>query len=405
MSKSNIDQSSLKGRSASSEKQAKHLAIADYVRRQIEESNLPPRHMLESEAELCERFDVSRGPVRQALLSLEREGRIYRVSGRGSFVADPAGVPLAGTAGNDAHQIQQTHQVQQSTRLWVFPVGDYSSTSYMLEGLLRGIDQKAAEYGVALTVGSLASTGGIRSLVQKGNVAGIFTYALDVSSLDDELFASVPKIWLMSRRKQWECNWEQPWDIVSSDNDAIGGMAARYLIEKGHTNLAFLNLAVDDPSATNRLPGFIYTGHSLGASVVLVDNAISHHAKEGGTPYPISPNVAQDLVDRLLSLTPRPTGIFIPSDNMTAVIQPLLQKRGVKVGEEMLIISCNNYESVLAALDPRPATIDMNCEEIGRRAGDLMALRMQGHAPLPWVNIYAPPKLILPQVSTKTPKP
>src|SRR5690606_20411327 len=108
---------------------------------------------------------------------------------------------------------------------WVFPVGDNTSPSHMLEGLLRGIDQKAAEYGVALTVGSLSAPGGVRSLVQTGNVAGIFTYARDSSSLDDELFASVPKIWLMSRRKQWECNWEQLSDIVGSDHDAVGGMA------------------------------------------------------------------------------------------------------------------------------------------------------------------------------------
>ena len=385
MSSSSIDPLALKSPLASSDKKAKHLAIADYLRRQIQELNLPPRHMLESEAELCERFDVSRGPVRQALLSLEQEGRIYRVSGRGSFVAAPSAKAAAPAV--------VTREVgPQSTQFWVFPVGDYSSTSHMLEGLLRGIDQKAAEYGVALTVGSLSNTGGIRALVQKGNVAGIFTYARDVASLNDDLFASVPKIWLMSRRKQWEFNWEQPWDTVGSDNDAIGGMAARYLIEKGHTNLAFLNLAVDDPSATNRLPGFIYTGHSLGARVTLIDDACSHH----GEAYPISPNVAQDVVDRLLCLNPRPTGIFIPSDKMTAVIQPLLQKRGVKVGEEMLIISCNNYQSVLAGLDPRPATIDMDCEEIGRRAADLMALRMKGETALPWVNIYAPPKLILP---------
>jgi|GEM_PF-5683124 len=368
---------------------SKHLLIADYLRRQIAENQLPPRHMLESEAELCERFSVSRGPVRQALLSLEGEGRIYRVPGRGSFVADPAETP--------ASTLTRTENPQ-GTRLWVFPVGESSSTSHMLEGLLRGIEQKAAEYGVALVVGSLSNPGGIRSLVQRGDVAGIFTWASDASGFDDEFFSSVPKIWLMNRRRPWEHNWELPWDVVSSDNDAIGGMAARYLVENGQTNLAFLNLAVEDPSATNRLPGFLYTAHTLGARVTVIDDS-GRNACEG--PYPIPPKLVQDGVDRLLALKPRPTGVFIPSDTMTVMIQPLLQKRGVKVGEEMLIISCNNYESVLAVLDPRPASIDMNCEEIGRRAGDLMAYRMQGKSALPPLTICAPPRLALPPAGGK----
>src|SRR5687767_15766889 len=49
-----------------------------------------PGDPLPSDAELCERFGVSRMTARQAVQRLANEGLLYRVSGRGTFVAqDP----------------------------------------------------------------------------------------------------------------------------------------------------------------------------------------------------------------------------------------------------------------------------------------------------------------------------
>lgn len=378
-----------------SEKKAKHQRIADHVRRQIEENRFPPRHMLESEAELCERFNVSRGPVRQALLALEREGRIYRVSGRGSFVKDlqetnplPA-IPSLSTGNRRA-------EAPKNTRLWVFPIGNSATPSHMLEALLAGIDEKAAEYGVTLTVGSLSSPG-TRALVERGDLAGIFVFASCTDGLDDPVYKDIPKIWMMTPREPWRHGWKQQWDTVGADNDAIGGMAAEYLIARGHRNLAFVNLVVEDPSATNRLTGFMYAGRAMGATVAILDDSSEPAEKRPAAPYPISGDLANMLVDRLLALTPRPTGIFLPSDTMTAVFQPILQRRGIKVGKEMELISCNNYPAMLAPLDPRPATIDMNCAEIGRCAAKLMAFRMDSaNASFPVVSLFAPPLLVKP---------
>jgi len=55
----------------------------------IEENSVVPHTRIPSEAELGERFSVSRTVVRQTLLELERDGLIYRLKGRGSFVAQP----------------------------------------------------------------------------------------------------------------------------------------------------------------------------------------------------------------------------------------------------------------------------------------------------------------------------
>ena len=60
-----------------------HDALAALIR------ELPAGSGMPTERELCERFGVSRGTVRQALDHLEAEQRILRHQGRGTFVAGP----------------------------------------------------------------------------------------------------------------------------------------------------------------------------------------------------------------------------------------------------------------------------------------------------------------------------
>jgi len=63
-----------------------HSKIADYLRGLIRSKKLAPGDFLPSEAELCEQFSSSRGPVRQAVAALRSEGLISSGRGRRSVV-------------------------------------------------------------------------------------------------------------------------------------------------------------------------------------------------------------------------------------------------------------------------------------------------------------------------------
>lgn len=63
-----------------------HIKIAEHLRNKILSGEIPAGSLLPSEAELCEEFDTSRGPVRQALASLRTEGVISSGRGRRSVV-------------------------------------------------------------------------------------------------------------------------------------------------------------------------------------------------------------------------------------------------------------------------------------------------------------------------------
>ncbi len=64
-----------------------YYQLMDIILETIGEGNLRENDQLPSERELCETYNVSRSTVRQAIQELEKEGYIYRIHGKGTFVS------------------------------------------------------------------------------------------------------------------------------------------------------------------------------------------------------------------------------------------------------------------------------------------------------------------------------
>jgi GntR family transcriptional regulator len=65
--------------------QLRHLLVG-----MIERGEIRPGDVLPPERDLAEQFGVSLAPVRQALLDLVKEGVLYRVRGKGTFLREPS---------------------------------------------------------------------------------------------------------------------------------------------------------------------------------------------------------------------------------------------------------------------------------------------------------------------------
>jgi GntR family transcriptional regulator len=66
-----------------------HTQIREVLRRRILDGSYAPHSQMPSESQMMATFGVSRITIRQALGDLQKEGLIFKVMGKGSFVAKP----------------------------------------------------------------------------------------------------------------------------------------------------------------------------------------------------------------------------------------------------------------------------------------------------------------------------
>src|SRR5690625_1459625 len=67
---------------------ALYSLVKDKIIELIDSNNFTVGEQLPTETEFCKIFDVSRTTIRISLHQLELEGRIYRLQGKGTFVAE-----------------------------------------------------------------------------------------------------------------------------------------------------------------------------------------------------------------------------------------------------------------------------------------------------------------------------
>jgi len=67
----------------------KYFQLANILRQQIENGRFKAHDSIPSERQLEEQYNLSRPTIRQAIDLLERQGFLYRVHGKGTFVSPP----------------------------------------------------------------------------------------------------------------------------------------------------------------------------------------------------------------------------------------------------------------------------------------------------------------------------
>jgi hypothetical protein len=84
----------------------------------------------------------------------------------------------------------------------------------------------------------------------------------------------------------------------------------------------------------------------------------------------------ESLVEQFVKASPRPTGLFIGHDATTAWSHPMLLRMGVVPGRDVKVVSCDNEETRLAGLDPRPPSVDIGSGDVGAVSVRRLAVRI-----------------------------
>jgi DNA-binding LacI/PurR family transcriptional regulator len=215
--------------------------------------------------------------------------------------------------------------------------------------------------------------------VRGGNVDGILGYGQFEDRVDANL-KKIPAVWMMSRSDPGDDAWG---DRVKPDNDAIGKLAAAYLLGRGHKQLGYMNPETGFPLYQARLASFRAATAAAGVEAQIFSSSSTDDLNLE----------AERCVEQWMSALPRPLGIFVPVDRVTLFIYRHLERRGIAPGKDVDIVSCDNEQELLSLLRPPPPSIDINREMIARLAVERLLWRMKNGVSSPSVVTTVSPTL------------
>ena len=220
-----------------------------------------------------------------------------------------------------------------------------------------------ADHGLNMMLATVTDAGRLPPFILQNDVDGLILLGSSpkITPAVRTKLKRIPSVWIMSSYGGWG-------DHIMPDNETIGRQAAEYLLDHGHQQLAYLSPEAGNTIYNDRGNGFQRTATAAGVAPVM----LAGESPAGSVKEQMSP-----LVDRLLELQPRPTGLFIPSDQAAVVVYRLLEQRGVKPERDITVVSCDNALPYLEMLHPRPATFDLQGKTIGQRAVDQLLWRIR----------------------------
>ena len=164
-------------------------------------------------------------------------------------------------------------------------------------------------------------------------------------------------------------------DHVTYNNMNVGRLAAEFLLSKGHKRLVYMGWKNDAGTAFyNRHISFLSTVREAGAEVF---EMLSHDFidKSGKMELPNVRSIGM-AIGKLKQSQEFPTAIFATADIFVIGLYHTLKHYGIIPGKDVEIIGVNNDYNVLNHLNPRPASVDIHPEEIGRKAVERLLWRI-----------------------------
>lgn len=320
----------------------KYEVIIEYIKKKINEGTLVNGSKIPSENALSKKFSVSRDTVRRAFSELEEEGTIVSMRGSGTFV-----------------RLKKPHN---SNRIAV--ITTYVE-NYIFPKIITGIEASLSKSGYVV---QLSFTNNVfererevlEDIILKNEVAGIIMEpvksALPNPNLDcyEKLKEiGIPVLFINSYYRETKI------PHVSLNDEAMGYMATRYLLDKGHKKIGAV-LKMDDGQGHLRFSGYSRALYEAG-----IKNA-SDYVVWYDTNDEKDISAAESHLETRLSEC---TAVFCYNDKIARDYINYLSKKGKKVPDDISIISMDDselaeYGDVKLTSCPHPM------EELGRVAAE-----------------------------------
>lgn len=350
--------------------------IRDYVLANIQQRHWQANDQLPTELELAEKFNVSRFTVKKAMEELVKEGLIYRIQGKGSFIAQMVGDEQRPIAAPSA-------EAPASAALKLVVLLTPQIQSSLSANILTGAERILAERGYQLIVRSSRNEQELerRLLVDSVNtgVRGVLIFPVDGESYNEEILRltlnKFPVVVIDRFLRGVETN------CVCSDNEGGAFEAVSHLIGLGHQNIAYV--VVHDRTTTSleeRMSGYerALAAHDLPYGRRLAYFESEEAERQKGLPDDDRQQEELDQLGRMtvpiqafLERNPAVTAIFAATTYTGLATLQAAANLGIRVPEQLSVVFFDDFEH--AALSRVPPTCVVQQEGgLGMEAAKLL---------------------------------
>ncbi|MDF2924183.1 MAG: hypothetical protein K0R57_3097 [Paenibacillaceae bacterium] len=358
-----------------------YLQIRQYLIGQIRQGFWKAGDRLPSENELAHTFQGSRITVKQALTALVEEGAVYRVQGKGSFVAEGAAELLQGISGESqgsglppsAQSAQSAYSILSSPSL---PGGPslmeaglsappliafiiQNTLGSICSDLLLGIEEAATDGGCRVLFMNARDSreresAMLQEAVQSG-AKGIILFPVHGETYNEEVLRLTmehyPIVVLDRYLRGVETN------CVCSDNHKGTYLAVSHLIGKGHRRIGCVSSPVlGTTSLEDRLHGY---------EQALADHGIPvDHAAMLFNP---APEAIADFLHTRTALT-----ALVAFDSVHGgMVMKAAEQAGIRIPEDLSLVAFDDYPFA-ELFKVLPTVIVQPFREIGQAAAQLL---------------------------------
>ncbi|AZN41683.1 GntR family transcriptional regulator [Paenibacillus albus] len=363
-------------------KPALHLSLYEQIKHhiisEIELEHLLPHDKLPSENELTQQFSVSRITVKKAMSDLVKMGIVYRIQGKGTYVAvamPDKGAPAAETP-------IRPKSAPAIALLLPFINNQHNAL------LINGVESVLSDAGYSLLICNTENSiqkeeRVIREMVER-KVAGMIIYPVDGESYNREILqltlGSFPLVVMDRYLRGIDTN------CVCPDNLLGAQEGVNYLISLGHRNIGFLSTTIrGTTSIEDRLTGY---EKALAEHQIPIDRRYRYVDIELGDPKPIKEKI-RDFLTKHAELT----AIFAINPGLGLQVIKVASEMGLRVPEDLSLIFFGDFE-LSEFYSVRPTFISQEDNMLGKEAANLLISVIE-NPEQKTRKLFFPPKLII----------
>jgi len=320
-----------------------YIQLKEIIKEDIAEGLLRPGAPLPSERALCKIYEISHITVRQALVDLTREGLLFRVPGRGTFV-------------RGEESSRKTGEIPLGV---VIPEKEGNLSSPFVSNLLLGIKSLTIQYDFPLLLYTENESEYITDAA-RNRLKGLILTDPQIKDTRISMLKGEKVPFVVIGK-----TYEEDVYTVDSDNIWIGYTLTFHFLKIGHRKIGFINGPAHFTVSEDRRRGYEKALKDYGIPVE--ENLIRYGAfsEENGYRH------AKELINKEIS------GIVCADDFIALGALKAIKEEGLKIPEDIALAGCNN-SPFTQHTHPSLTSLDIFPYELGKRAGEKLIRLIKG---------------------------